>query len=56
MLQPVTLIEDINDAWIWEPSSTDGKYTVSSAFSLIQGLELEEPITIFGTLWQGAAP
>ncbi|XP_057442575.1 uncharacterized protein LOC130734247 [Lotus japonicus] len=54
-LQQVNLVEGREDKWIWN-ASEEGSYIVKSAFSVLQGLELEEPILVFRALWQGTAP
>lgn len=41
--------------WVWL-ADAEGTFTVKSAFHLLQGLDLEEPIAEFEKMWQAAAP
>ncbi|XP_057456479.1 uncharacterized protein LOC130747526 [Lotus japonicus] len=41
----ITLMEGRLDKWMW--NADEGVYTVKSAFSVLQNLELEEPIPVF---------
>lgn len=54
-LATTPLTEGRRDKWCWKPN-VEGFYTVRSAYSLLQGLEEEYPISIFKDLWQVRAP
>lgn len=54
-LATTPLFEGRRDKWWWEPNA-EGFYTVSSAYTLLQGLDEEEPILVFKDLWQVRAP
>lgn len=43
------------DRWSWT-ADYSGTFTVASAWSFMQGLEMEEPIMAFEQLWKGLAP
>lgn len=55
VLQQVHLAEGKVDSWYWTTESS-GTFIVKSAWSFMQGLEMEEPNMAFEQLWKGLAP
>ncbi|XP_057443839.1 uncharacterized protein LOC130735993 [Lotus japonicus] len=54
-LTSATLVEGKDDKWVWM-ANEEGHYSVKSAFQLLQGLTIAEPILEFETLWKCFAP
>lgn len=44
-VQSVTLVEGRKDKWLWKPCS-EGLYTVKSAFTFLQDMDMEDPIPV----------